>query len=171
LKERALGSTAWCLRLTKGAFVIPSRTAIEKQFTFRFICPKLRAGPLDQLQRATAALAAQAGVDTRKLLLDLCLGWDEVQLLAREPDVSIGAHSISHPILAKCDLTTAMREIAENKIILEGRLGKPVRHLAYPFGDVSSVGAREFQLAGQAGYITAITSQPGHIFYKHAIDL
>jgi peptidoglycan/xylan/chitin deacetylase (PgdA/CDA1 family) len=61
-----------------------------------------------------------------------------------------------------------MREIAESKDLLERRLGRPVRHLAYPFGDASAVGSREFRLARQAGYVTAITSRPEHIFPDHA---
>jgi peptidoglycan/xylan/chitin deacetylase (PgdA/CDA1 family) len=61
-----------------------------------------------------------------------------------------------------------MREIAESKELLERRLGRPVRHLAYPFGDASAVGPREFRLACQAGYVTAITSRPAHVFPDHA---
>jgi peptidoglycan/xylan/chitin deacetylase (PgdA/CDA1 family) len=147
---------------------LPSRTPIEKQAAFECVYRHLRAGPEERLRAVTANLAAQAGVDTGRLAADLCLGWDEVQILAREPGVSIGAHTLSHPILAKCHAVAAMREIAESKSVLERRLGRPVRHLAYPFGDRSAVGAREFRLAREAGYVTAITSRPAHLFADHA---
>ena len=150
---------------------LPSRTAGEKQAAFEAVYRRLRAGPEERLRALTANLAAQAGVNTSRLAVDLCLGWDEVQILAREPDVSIGAHTLSHAILAKCHATTAMREITESKVVLERRLGRPVRHLAYPFGDPSAVGVREFRLARQAGYATAITSRPGHVFPDHAAQL
>jgi peptidoglycan/xylan/chitin deacetylase (PgdA/CDA1 family) len=150
---------------------LPSRTTVEKQAAFEAVYRHLRARPKEQLRAMTAALAAQAGVDTRRLAVDLCLGWDELQALAREPDVSIGSHSLSHPILAKCDAVTAVREIAESRALLERRLGRPVRHMAYPFGDRSAIGAREFGIARQAGYITAVTSRPSHVFSDHAAHL
>ena len=151
-----------------GLLDLPSRTTVEKQAAFETVYRDLRAGPEEQLRAVTAGLAAQAGVDTRRLAVDLCLGWDEVQLLVREPDVSIGAHSLSHPILAKCDAMTARREIADCKTLLQRRLGRPVRHLAYPFGDPSAIGVRECRLARQAGYVTAVISRPGHVFPDHA---
>jgi peptidoglycan/xylan/chitin deacetylase (PgdA/CDA1 family) len=151
--------------------VISSRTVAEKERAFRFIYHKLWAGPRDQLRRTTAALAARAAVDTRRLVRDLCLGWDELEFLAREPDVCIGAHSVSHPVLAKCDPRTALWEITESKVLLERRLGRPIRHLAYPFGGPTAAGPREFHSARHAGYLTAITSQPGHIFPDHAAHL
>jgi peptidoglycan/xylan/chitin deacetylase (PgdA/CDA1 family) len=150
---------------------LPTRTTVEKQAAFEAVYRHLRAVPEDQLRTVTAGLAAQAGVNTRRLAVDLCLGWDEVQTLAREPDVSIGAHSLSHPILAKCCEMTAMREVTESRALLEQRLGRPVRHLAYPFGDPSAAGAREFRLARQAGYVTATTSRPAHVVPDHAAHL
>jgi peptidoglycan/xylan/chitin deacetylase (PgdA/CDA1 family) len=147
---------------------LPSRTIAEKGAAFEAIYRHLRAGPEERLRAVTANLAAQAGVDTSGLTANLCLGWDELQTLAREPDVLIGAHTLSHPILAKCDETTAMREIAESKALLERRLGRPIRHLAYPFGDASAVGPREFRLARQADYVTAVTTRPAHVFPEHA---
>jgi peptidoglycan/xylan/chitin deacetylase (PgdA/CDA1 family) len=150
---------------------LPSRTTVEKQAAFEVVYRHLRAGPEEQLRAVTAGLAAQAGVDPRRLAVELCLGWDEVQVLAREPDVSIGGHTLSHPILAKCHATTAMREITESRALLERRLGRPVRHLAYPFGDPTAVGVRESRLARQAGYVTATTSRPGHVFPDHAAHL
>ena len=147
---------------------LPSHTPVEKQAAFDVVYRFLRAGSEAQLRGLVTALTAQAGVDTRRLAMDLCLSWDEVQILARAPGVSIGAHTLSHPMLAKCDAITAKREIAASKTLLQRRLGRPVRHLAYPFGDLGSAGAREFRLARDAGYVTAITSRPGHIFAEHA---
>jgi peptidoglycan/xylan/chitin deacetylase (PgdA/CDA1 family) len=150
---------------------LPSRTTVEKQAAFEALYSHLRAGSEERLRTVTEGLAAQAGVNSRRLAVDLCLGWDELQTLAREPDVSIGAHSLSHPILAKSDAMTARREVAESRAVLERRLGRPVRHLAYPFGDSSAVGAREFRFARQAGYVTATTSRPAHVFPVHAAHL
>ena len=150
---------------------LPSRTAREKQSAFEAVYWRLRAGPEGQLRATIAGLAAQAGVAASRLNAELCLGWEEIQMLAREPDATIGAHTISHPFLAKHDAAIASREIAGSKALLEQRLERPVRHLAYPIGDATSAGAREFGIARQAGFVTAVTSRPGHVFSDHAAHL
>lgn len=146
---------------------LPSRTPEEKQAVFDALYRQLRAGPLEQLRTVMTDLSSQAGA-VSSLAAELCLSWDELQDLAREPDVTIGAHTLSHPVLAKLHTTAASREIAESKALLERRLGRPVRHFAYPFGDRASAGEREFRLVGDSGFATAMTSRPGHLFSDHA---
>jgi peptidoglycan/xylan/chitin deacetylase (PgdA/CDA1 family) len=48
--------------------------------------------------------------------------------------MEIGAHTLSHPILAKLDAERAEFEIAESKRRLESMTGAPVRVFAYPNG-------------------------------------
>jgi peptidoglycan/xylan/chitin deacetylase (PgdA/CDA1 family) len=147
---------------------LPSRTPDEKRAAFHALHCELRAGPMEQLRTVTADLASQAGIASNCLAAEFCLSWDELRELAREPEVTIGAHTLSHPILAKLDTTAAEREIAESKALLERRLGRPVRHFAYPFGDRTSAGEREFRLVRDSRFTTAMTSRPGHLFSDHA---
>jgi peptidoglycan/xylan/chitin deacetylase (PgdA/CDA1 family) len=147
---------------------LPSRTVDQKQDAFQSVYRRLRAGPREQLRAVMADLASQARIISNCLATKFCLSWDELQNLAREPDVTIGAHTLSHPILAKLDATAAEREIAESKALLERRLGRPITHFAYPFGDRISAGAREFRLVRDSGFATAVTSRPGHLFSDHA---
>ena len=51
--------------------------------------------------------------------------------------------------------------------MLEERLARPVRHLAFPLGDRGSASSREFRLAAEAGFATAVTTRPGHLFPAH----
>jgi peptidoglycan/xylan/chitin deacetylase (PgdA/CDA1 family) len=147
---------------------LPSRTLDEKQHAFHTVYRQLRAVPMERLRTVTADLASQAGVISNCLAAEFCLSWDELQDLAREPDVTIGAHTLSHPVLAQLHTTAAAREIAESKALLERRLGRPVRHFAYPFGDRISAGKREFRLVRDLEFATAMTSRPGHLFSDHA---
>ena len=48
--------------------------------------------------------------------------------------MGIGAHTISHPILARVDAQAARREIAEGRSALEGIVCAPVKLFAYPNG-------------------------------------
>ena len=92
-------------------------------------------------------------------------------LSAADPALTIGAHTLSHPMLAKGEEAAACREIAASRTEIAERLGRPVRHLAYPVGDPASAGPREFALAREAGYATAVTTRPGHLFPEHAAHL
>jgi peptidoglycan/xylan/chitin deacetylase (PgdA/CDA1 family) len=75
----------------------------------------------------------------------------ELKQLA-DTGMTIGAHTLSHPVLAQQSPDMAHVEIAECRKRLEGALGRQVWAIAYPFGDPGSVGAREFKLAEEAGY-------------------
>jgi peptidoglycan/xylan/chitin deacetylase (PgdA/CDA1 family) len=148
--------------------VYPARTTAEKEAAFAALYADLRSGPEPRLREATAALCSSAGIDRDALVRRLCLGWDEIAALAAaEPRLTIGAHTLSHPMLAKWDEGTARREIVGGKAEIESRLRRQVRHLAYPVGDPTSAGPREFRLAAEAGYATAVTTRPGHLFAAH----
>jgi peptidoglycan/xylan/chitin deacetylase (PgdA/CDA1 family) len=66
--------------------------------------------------------------------------------------------------LAKQTEETASKEIATSRARIEAAVQRPVVHLAYPYGDRNSAGAREFALARSAGFKTAVTTRPGMIF-------
>jgi peptidoglycan/xylan/chitin deacetylase (PgdA/CDA1 family) len=150
---------------------LPCGTAAEKQQAFETVYWALRRGPENRLLAVIAALAEQAGVDTRALVADLCLSWDELKEPAREPGITIAAHTITHPMLAKHDAETAKQEMIASKRVIEERLGVAVRHLAYPVGDPTSAGPRDFALARDLGFETAVTTRPGHVFAAHSDHL
>ncbi len=75
----------------------------------------------------------------------------ELKQLA-EAEMTVGAHTLSHPVLTEQSVELARAEIAECREALEESLGRQVWAIAYPFGDPASIGAREFKLAEEAGY-------------------
>ena len=81
------------------------------------------------------------------------------QLAAR--GMTIGAHSWSHPLLAKMSAELAEREIRECKQRMEERLGQEIWALAYPFGNPESAGLREMAMAERAGYACAFFNHGG----------
>jgi peptidoglycan/xylan/chitin deacetylase (PgdA/CDA1 family) len=84
----------------------------------------------------------------------LTLNLSEMRQLAAV-GMCIGAHTLSHPLLAESSQETAWREISESKQALEKNLAQEIWALAYPFGDSSSVTSREFQMAEQASFKSA----------------
>ena len=152
-------------------FEMPARTASEKQAAFDALYWRLRNGTEAQLLQVIADLCDANGVDRVALVEDLCLDWDEIVTLAAHPLISIGAHTMSHAMLAKHDEALVRSELAGARLQLEARLDRPVRHLAYPVGDRTSAAAREFGLAAETGYITGVTTRPGLIFPAHVEHL
>lgn len=49
----------------------------------------------------------------------------------------VACHTISHPTIARCPLTSVAREVIDDRIKLEQLMGYPVRGLAYPNGSFS----------------------------------
>ena len=85
--------------------------------------------------------------------------------------MTIGAHTVNHPMLAKLPEKSARSEMELSRSIIEAALGARPQHLAYPFGDPTSAGPREFALARELGFKTAVTTRPGVIFRSHAEHL
>jgi peptidoglycan/xylan/chitin deacetylase (PgdA/CDA1 family) len=58
----------------------------------------------------------------------------ELQSLASHPLVTLGAHTASHPILARAPLDVQREEITRSRVTLETWLGRAVDAFAYPNG-------------------------------------
>ena len=153
------------------AIDLPARDAEEKSAAFAAVYAQLRAGPEARLLAVIAELCAQAGIAPGTMARDLCLDWPALRDLARDPAVTIGAHTVSHPMLAKHDADVARSEILRGRERIEAELGRPLRHLSYPVGDPTSAGSREFAIAREAGFATAVTTRPGHLFAGHGAHL
>jgi peptidoglycan/xylan/chitin deacetylase (PgdA/CDA1 family) len=76
--------------------------------------------------------------------------------------IEIGAHTVTHPILARLDADKARREIVASKHDLEATLGQPVRLFAYPNGKPGRDYTTEHvQMVAAAGFTAAVSTAPG----------
>ena len=82
--------------------------------------------------------------------------------------ISIGSHTVTHPILTKCDNITSKNEITDSKISLEKILNTPIIHFAYPNGNYSE---REIGYLKECGYKMAFTTNPEYIKIDAMPDL
>lgn len=92
------------------------------------------------------------------------IGWEEIIEMNKNPLCTIGAHTENHYGLRFIDKEEVIKEFALNKNKLEERISSQVKHLAYPFGTLYSVGYREFMLAKKAGFATAVTTNRNKVF-------
>ncbi len=125
----------------------------------------------DELSLAVHDLAGRYGCDVAALCDELCMTWDEIAALAADPLVTIGAHTVNHIMLAKASADTVRSEMRMSVAVIEAALGRRPQHFSYPVGDPTSAGPREFALAREVGFKTAVTTRPGVLFPEHADHL
>lgn len=96
------------------------------------------------------------------------MSWEQVAAISNSKTGSIGAHTVNHLALARLSAGDVEWEMSESKRILEQQLGKTVDHFAYPYGTPFECYHREYEMAAQVGYKTAVTLRPGGLFKQAA---
>lgn len=133
-------------------------------------CPELpRVDSADSLWRWLRQLD-----DTRRdRLLDDCaacvgvdvgseaahpMTWDEIHALDRNPLVTWGAHSATHPMLATMPEHLARAEMLDSREALRG-LAAFRNVFAFPYGDPDATTEPVLQLSRQCGFVAAFTTR------------
>lgn len=96
------------------------------------------------------------------------LNWNELKLLSKNPLVTIGAHTTSHPCLASLNNKQLNSEIFSSKILLEKKIGKKVNYFSYPYGNKISASTREYNFVKKLNFLAAFTTRRG-IPTKHKL--
>jgi peptidoglycan/xylan/chitin deacetylase (PgdA/CDA1 family) len=92
---------------------------------------------------------------------DLMLTSDGVRSLPQH-GIDVGAHTITHPILANTDADVAWREIRESKRALEQIVGHAVTLFAYPNGRPDEdYKAEHVRMVKEAGFTAAVSTAWG----------
>lgn len=86
---------------------------------------------------------------------DRALTPEEVTQLAAGRLVEIGAHTVTHPMLATLPAAAQQAEIQQSKTCLEEMLGRPVSSFSYPNGSATEY---TWTLVREAGFSCACTS-------------
>lgn len=85
------------------------------------------------------------------------LSWAMLHALEQD-GVEIGSHTVTHHELPSLNDPTALQELIQSRHALERHLHHPVQWFAYPAGKFD---AHSEELVRQAGYVLAVTTQPG----------
>ncbi len=136
----------------------PVNTLAERRATIDNLLQRLKYLPTDARVAATERLAALAKVAPPT---DLMMTTEQLREL-HAAGMSIGAHTVSHPILAKLDRVAAFDEIRIGKATLEAWLDAPVPLFAYPNGKPGTdYSAETVELARAAGFDAAFSTAWG----------
>ncbi|TVO62885.1 polysaccharide deacetylase family protein [Denitromonas ohlonensis] len=138
-----------------GLGVIATGTIAEKRQAIDYLIPRTKHLPADSRQ---AQVAAIANASQAMLPDDLMMRSDQLQAWHRA-GMGVGAHTVTHPILATTELDSARQEMADSKTQLEALLGERIGLFAYPNGkpeqDYRSEHAR---LAAELGFDAAVAT-------------
>jgi peptidoglycan/xylan/chitin deacetylase (PgdA/CDA1 family) len=112
---------------------------------------------LERLARDTGAGRAPAEIAEGQWMT-----WDMArELLAA--GMTVGGHTVSHPILARLDEDAQRAEVIGCRARLGAELGIPMRWFSYPNGDPSSFDARTRAILAAAGVELAFAFHPGFV--------
>ncbi len=77
--------------------------------------------------------------------------------------VTIGSHTLTHPMLTQIEEGQARREIHDSRTKLEAMLGRGVRQLSFPFGGFNE---KLVEVCREAGYERVYTTLPAFAFER-----
>ncbi len=157
------------VRIMDGERTFSCKSTQQKKTVMRILDGMFRRRSCDEQQELMAELYEQySGED---FSLPEFLNWSQVAQLAEHPLITIGAHTMTHPVLRREGEEDVISQIQESRTVLEQKLKQPVRYLAYPFGDRAAVGRRSFRITEELGFSLAVTTRTGHVHASHIDDL
>ena len=85
---------------------------------------------------------------------------EALRSLSENPLCTVGSHLVTHPMTRFLAKDAVLSEMTESKRALERITGRPVEHLAFPYGSAYACSLRDIRLAGRAGYASAALTTP-----------
>ena len=83
------------------------------------------------IDRLAESLGCDGSIDDERMMT-----WEQVEGLHRSGLVTIGGHTVTHPLLAQCTPEQLDRELSDSAAELKGRLGLDFLPFSYPHGRV-----------------------------------
>jgi peptidoglycan/xylan/chitin deacetylase (PgdA/CDA1 family) len=120
--------------------------------------------------RCVREMAARVQIDVSRMVASQMMTWDQVALMAADPAVTLGAHTVDHPSLAGLADAEARDQIARGIDIIETRTGRRPAVFAYPFGGPEHVSNRDVAIVRDLGISLAVTTTPGILYAGTPVD-
>ncbi|HVX31202.1 MAG TPA: polysaccharide deacetylase family protein [Nitrolancea sp.] len=132
-----------------------------RQRLYRAVYDVLQPLPAESRGCALDQLRALAGVDAAGRATHRTMTAAELVRLSQDELIEVGAHTVTHPLLAALPVEAQRSEIEQSKACLEEILGRPVVTFSYPHGSLS---AETVARTRAAGFACAGTSDPDAVW-------
>ncbi len=143
------------------------RTVDEKNAFYLDFYWALREMSQDAQRATIRTVAVEQGYSMDALCRRLILSTPELKAVNAHPLITIGGHTVTHRAVARLSADEAMLEMVEGANWLEQTLGARPKHFSFPYGDAGSAGPRDYKLAQNAGFTTAVTTRKGMLYPDH----
>lgn len=122
---------------------------------------QLKSLPAKEVPQVLASIAANIGVQLPSSPPSeyLVSSWEELRLLSTE-GVKIGAHSMTHPIISRCDTPQARRELHDSITRISSEFHNVCPGFCFPNGQPQDFGNRDLMLLKEIGASYAVTTEP-----------
>lgn len=150
-----------------GPETVPTGSTIARIDAFDRIARAVATGPESAMVARLDAAARAAGLEPMQIVEDLVMTRDELAALSRQPLAEIGAHTITHPSLARLGPAAAREEMLRSAEMIAAVTGRRPLAFAYPYGSPADACAREFAIARDLGFTVAVTTRPGTLTAAH----
>jgi peptidoglycan/xylan/chitin deacetylase (PgdA/CDA1 family) len=138
--------------------LFPLGTILEKSTTISAILPKIKHLPIAERKAAVKAISDQISTS---LPSDMMMSSQQI-IQMRKSGMLIGAHTVTHPILAKLDASEVHKEISDSKKYLEALLQEKINLFAYPNGKPNSdYRASDAAIIKELGFNAALSTAWG----------
>ncbi|MEA3188613.1 MAG: hypothetical protein QOD99_2443 [Chthoniobacter sp.] len=140
--------------------VFQSDSPTPRHALYRELCALFQPLPRSAQDAALAELRSQWEPARRRPDDRRCVSEAELRQLASTDGIEIGAHTVSHRRLGDADFEAQTQELVTSKTTLETWLGRPVRSLAFPYGNYT---AETVAAARSAGFESAVTTEERYL--------
>ncbi len=148
-----------------------TKTTAQKHALFTPLYWRMRKMDEDARVKFLADFAKSYGMDIHEHCRSLIMDWKELETFVDEPLCTIGAHTVHHFELAKLEKERARQEMEQSVQVIKAQYGIETTHFSYPVGGPASAGPREYELARELGFRSAVTTRPGGLYYRHKHSL
>ena len=127
---------------------------------YRSLCSLLRPLPSREIDDVLTNLRAQiqhapVGQTSYRILAP-----EEIVRLTQGGLIEVGGHTMTHPVLSGLTREDQLKEIQDNKKLLENILGHEISGFAYPYGTLFAFTRETVTLVQECGYKYACSNYP-----------
>jgi hypothetical protein len=114
----------------------------------------------DELRSTVERVCLELGVTGESAFKNVMLSWDDVHALGGL-GFSVGAHTVTHPILSRVSRARAEAEIRGSRAMIAAACGQEPRAFAYPNGGPADYTEMICGVVRDAGFMCAATTRFG----------
>lgn len=139
--------------------IVPLRTKVERDAAYSALVQIVEHTEADKVPQLVDSLVEACGVEpaAEKHII----GWQEIEELAQDGDVTFAPHTRHHPILAQTGAERLQSEIKGSWEDLQNHIARPLPILAYPNGQPHAVNRASREAVQSAGLLGAVTMVAG----------